>query len=210
LLFSFCCGCATTSKPYLSNGKASETPGLFHRLERGQTLWRISKKYNVDLDELVRINKIQDVDQIEVGQLIFIPAVKATSGHIAVNKSEDFIWPLKGKVISYFGQTNNYLINKGLNIKPMFGSFVVASRTGVVSFYTEGLGNLGKTIIVDHGDGYLTVYARIGSVLVKVGQNVSQGQQIAKLGHLNKDKDSYLHFEIRKGHMPQNPYHYLR
>lgn len=210
LLFNFCLGCATTASN-ISLSKIDKTLGIFHRVDKGQTLWRISKIYNVDLNELVRINKIHDVKKIEPGQVIFIPHTQRMPADIEkINKSEDFVWPLKGKVISSFGQSHNYVINKGIDIQTLLGSHVIASRSGRVSFYTENLGDLGKIVIIDHGDGFLTVYAKIGSALVNVGQNVSQGERIAKLGDdADKNQYGYLHFEIRKGHIPQNPCYYL-
>ena len=111
--------------------------------------------------------------------------------------------------MSYFGNSYNDMTNKGINIQAPYGSDVFASRSGLVGFYAEDLGGLGKTIIIDHGDGFLTVYSGLSSASVKVGEGISQGRQIAKLGHAENDKSSYLHFEIRKGHIPQNPYYYL-
>lgn len=185
-------------------------PGIYHRVERGETLWRISKKYNIDLDEIVKINRIPDATAIEVGQLIFIPREKTKQ---AITKSyssgEDFGWPVKGRVISTFGQTFNDMINKGMNIQKHKGADIIASRSGKVVFYSSEFEYFGKTIIIDHGDGFLTVYAKIDEALVKAGEYVQKGNVIAKVGSLGNDKDGYLHFQIRKGYIAQNPYFYL-
>ena len=63
--------------------------------------------------------------------------------------------------------------------------------------------------MIDHGDGLSTVYARNSEVFVKIGDEVQRGVRIAKVGQAGRDKNSYLHFEIRKRHVPQNPYFYL-
>ena len=188
-------------------------PGIHHRVEKGQTLWRISKMYNVDLDEIVSINRIPDAANIEPGQLIFIPsAQKITAGkRLASNNqsADDFSWPLNGRVIAGFGQTFNDMINKGINIQRARTKDIIASRSGKVIFYGSDFNNFGKTIIIDHQDGFLTVYARSWEVLVKIGDYVQRGSVIARMGSSEGDKDAYLHFEIRKGYIPQNPYFYL-
>ena len=184
-------------------------PGVYHRVEKQETLWRISKIYNVDLDELVRINRISDATSIEVGQLIFIPQRQRPQPSYSKYYGEDFIWPIRGRVIATFGQTFNNMVNKGINIQTYKDSEVVAAQAGKVIFYSANFSGYGKTIIVDHGNGLSTVYARNSEVLVKIGESVEKGTPIAKVGSAGRDKNTYLHFQIRKGHVSQNPYFYL-
>ncbi len=204
----FLIGCATA--PYTLPPKPQFTmPGIYHRVEKGQTLWRISKIYNVDLDEIARTNRIPDATNIEPGQLIFIPSAQRKQYLSGQSSAEDFSWPIKGKVIVSFGQTFNDMINKGINIQRVRSQDVIASRSGKVTFYDSNFENFGKTIIIDHGDGFSTVYARNSEIFVKIGDYVQRGTVIAKVGSSDRDKNTYLHFEIRKGHIPQNPYFYL-
>ena len=165
--------------------------------------------YDVDLGELARVNRILDSTSIEIGQLLFIPNRQTVKPAALRYSSEDFIWPIKGRVIASFGQTYNNMINKGINIQPRSGMEVVASRSGRVVFYANGFGGYGKTVIIEHGDGLSTVYARNSDVFIKAGDSVRKGTVIAKAGSAGRDKNTYLHFEIRKGHIPQNPYYYL-
>lgn len=204
----FLAGCATT--PYvMPPPPTTGVPGIYHHVERGQTLWRISKIYNVDLDEIVRVNHIADVATIDTGQLIFIPHRQKPQALPDKSLAEDFIWPVRGRVISTFGQTFNNMINKGLNIQSYRNSDIVASRSGKVVFYGDNFNDFGKTIIIDHGDEFSTVYARNSQVFIKLGDYVQKGTLIAKAGSTDRDKNVYLHFQIRKGHLPQNPYFYL-
>lgn len=207
-----CAGAPTYTRP-MAPAMAKALPGVHHRVEAGQTLWRISKIYNIDLDEIVRVNRISDATKIEVGQLIFIPyrqkPQKYPTSQATTASSEDFIWPIRGEVIASFGQTFNTMLNKGLNIRPYQHNDVVASRSGKVVFYSDNFENFGKTLIIDHGDGFSTVYARNTQVFVRVGDTVDRGTTIAKAGSSARDKSVYLHFEIRKGYIPQNPYFYL-
>ncbi len=194
-------GCAPG--PYVKPITPPGMPGIYHRVEKGQTLWRISKLYTVDLDEIAKANHIPDTTNIETGQLIFIPHRQRPLPMPNIYTSDDFIWPVRGKVITTFGQTFNNMLNKGINIQPHNNFDVVAARSGKVIFYKDNFGYFGKTLIIDHGDGFSTVYARNSQVFIKAGDSVQKGTVIAKA-----DK-TYLHFEIRKGHIPQNPFFYL-
>jgi len=205
LLNIFACAPGPYVKPALPTG----IPGIYHRVERGETLWRISKIYNIDLDEITKVNHIPDAATIDMGQLIFIPHRQKSQNLAAKSSTEDFIWPVRGRVISTFGQTFNTMINKGLNIQCSRSLDIVASRSGKIVFYDDNFKDFGKTIIIDHGDGFSTVYARNSQVFIKIGDYTPKGALIAKAGSTDRDKNTYLHFEIRKGHIPQNPYFYL-
>ena len=201
-------GC-TTVPTITPNVVPQGMPGIYHRVERGQTLWKIAKTYSLDLDDLARVNRISDTTSLEVGQLIFIPNQKRHEPLPVISSGDDFMWPLRGRVIASFGSLYNSMINKGINIQPSGNLDVVASRSGKVVFLSEEFGGFGKTLIVDHGDGLSTVYARNLVVFVKAGDNVQKGQLIAKAGSAGRDKNVYLHFEVRKGYVSQNPYYYL-
>jgi murein DD-endopeptidase MepM/ murein hydrolase activator NlpD len=200
-------GCATA--PYVRPIPPANIPGVYHRVEKGQTLWRISKIYAVDLDEIARFNRILDVSSIEKGQLIFIPNRQKPQYASTKYSSDDFIWPIRGRVIATFGQSFNNMINKGINIQPYNNLDVVAARQGKVIFCSDNFGRFGKTLIIDHGDGLSTVYTRNSQIFAKVGDNIPKGAVIAKAGSAGRDRNTYLHFEIRKGHIPQNPFFYL-
>ena len=200
-------GCATV--PPVAPPLSAKISGTYHRVEKSQTIWRISKIYNVGLDELVKINHISEASSIEVGQMIFIPQQKKSMPSTNQYSSEDFIWPIKGRIIAAFGQTYNNMINKGMNIEPYRPQDVVAARSGKVIFYSPDFKGFGKTIIIDHGDGFSTVYAGNSEVLIKTGDIIQKGASIAKIGPMSRGGNPYLHFEIRKEHISQNPYFYL-
>lgn len=202
-------GCATISFTPIKTQQRN-LPGVYHRVEKGQTLWRISKLYNVELEELMKINRISDTSNIEINQMLFIPQThqqSPTAGNIT--SAEDFTWPLKGKIIAGFGQQTNNMINNGLNIQAYNDSDVVAARSGKVIFCSENFLNFGKTIIIDHGDGFSSVYTGNTKVIVKTGDTINKGTAIAQIRKTGKSQNTYLHFEIRKGYTPQNPNFYL-
>jgi murein DD-endopeptidase MepM/ murein hydrolase activator NlpD len=189
--------------------------GAYHKVKKGETLWRIAKLYGVDLAEIVSLNNLPDATRISAGQLIFIPGEHARelkTEAVSDNKRElnYFIWPVRGKVVSFFGlrRTNN-TINKGIDILANEGNDILATKSGVVEFCSEKIKGLGKIVIIKHDDSFSSVYANTGSILVSVGQKVEQGEAIARLGGTQTNGGNILHFEIRKDHIPQNPFYFL-
>ena len=203
----FLSGCATTSHIPTDVGRHS-LDGTYHEVRRGETLWNISKIYNINLERIIKSNRLPNASKIEVGQLIFIPGASATD-YSETAKLESFVWPARGKVVSYYGALRNMVKNKGIDIEVRNLSSVVASRSGKVSFVSDNLEGYGKTIIVDHPGAFQTVYAYNAENLVRVNDSVKQGSVIAKAGKSGRADKPTLHFEIRKKHKPQNPFYYL-
>lgn len=208
-LLLFFSGCATAPTFVEAPVSAPEIPGVYHRVEKGQTLWRIAKVYNVRLDEIARLNHISDSSSIEVGRLIFIPNRQRQESLPAVSTYDDFIWPLNGRVINSYAEAGAGIINKGINIEPAGDGRIFAARSGKVVFYSDNFASYGKTIIIDHGDGIFTVYARNKEVFIKPGDAVLKGSVIASAGSAGRDNNRYLHFEVREGHLSKNPLFYL-
>lgn len=209
-------GCVTapnrTAVPGAAAQKAAAPAGRTHRVEKGETLWRIAKLYGIELQDLVEANHITDSTQVSTGQVLVIPAGGQPAATVPLASSledDEFIWPLRGKVLAGFGDTWSNCVNRGLTIAPVGHDTVQASRGGTVVFYNENFLDLGKTVIIEHPDGFWTVYARNAEVFVKVGDPVTRGTVIARAGRAGRDPAVYLYFEIRKGHLPQNPNFYL-
>ncbi len=170
--------------------------------------------YGCSVDELAAYNKLSNASQVEIGQYIFIPSRKTVARRPAHRPSpvsnEDFVWPVRGKVVSCFGATNGSGAQKGITIAAASGSDVVASRSGKVVFCDDAFQGFGRTIIIDHGDAFSSVYAYNDVILVRVGDYVKQRAVIAKVGSTGRASQPSLHFEIRKHHKAQNPFFYLK
>lgn len=219
LLFTVYCllpalltGCATVSKKPPLPPKGMR--GIYHQVKKGQTLWRISKAYQIELDKIAHINRLCDTSKIYEGQLIFIPEATTRLQDLEIeidfiDKGGDFIWPLKGKVTSFYGMKRHKVKNQGIYIQTRKGIPVTAARSGKIAFCSEELEGYGKIIIIDHLDGYSTVYAQNFKNLVKLNQLVKQGQTIAQAGASGRADTPELYFEIRKGSSAQNPFFYL-
>jgi len=218
-------GCA--SYPAAAGGSSaavpSSTPGVYHRVDRGQTVWRIAKAYGVELERLVAVNHLADARRIEIGQQVFIPgATKVVEvpppnavmsvppvARIPVEGSDDFIWPVRGRVVAYYGAATPHGPNKGMDIQAPAGTQVRAARTGRVVFLDENLRGFGKTVIVEHNDEFATVYTHLASVSVAANQVVHQGEVIGLVGSTGRASGPFLHFEVRRKHRPENPAYFL-
>lgn len=99
-------------------------------------------------------------------------------------------------------------LHAGVDLAAPGGSPIVAAMSGRVILARAGSG-YGNYIIVDHGNGYATLYAHCSKLLVKKGQSVSRGQKIAKVGSTGASTGNHLHFEVRVKGTPVNPAPYI-
>lgn len=121
-----------------------------------------------------------------------------------------FRWPVQGRVVKSFGDKVGSRRNDGLNISVPRGTPVKAAENGVVIYAGEGLKEFGKTVLVKHDNGLVTVYGHADEILVERGANVRRGQDIAKAGMTGDTDAPMLHFEVRKDSSPVNPMTYLQ
>ncbi|MBN1869885.1 MAG: peptidoglycan DD-metalloendopeptidase family protein [Candidatus Omnitrophica bacterium] len=185
-----------------------ERKGIYHKVKQKETLWRIAKTYNVSIDDIIRANNIPQAARIEKNQLVFIPGAD-TAREILVDVDAaqvEFIWPVHGKVTSYFHQQREGRINKGIDIQAQEGDLVKAVREGRVVF-ADYLTGYGYTVILDHLDGLYSVYAKNAKLLVKLDEWVMKNRDIAQVGR--SSNLAYLHFQIRKNSVEDNPLFYL-
>ena len=135
---------------------------------------------------------------------------KTTVQKIAVRSSSKFSWPVRGKILSGYGSKTNGLFNDGINIKASRGATVAAAENGLVAYAGNEVKGMGNLVIIQHSDGWMTVYAHMESMSVRRGHKVSVGQKIGTVGTSGKVDQPQLHFEIRKGTRAYNPINYLK
>lgn len=112
----------------------------------------------------------------------------------------DFIWPLKGTIISPFTEKT-----QGINISASEGMPVVAAKSGIVAYAGNQLKDYGNLVIIRHPEGMATAYAHNKELFVKRGEDVIAGHIIANSGRTGNAQEPQLHFEIRVGTTPVDP-----
>ncbi len=207
------CACASTST--ITSGHHSPAVPLtppegyvLYTVQRGETLWRIARRTRIELEDLIRLNRIADAKKIDVGQILVVP--QASEANFAAPSSEglDFAWPVEGKVVAYFRDKMHGVANKGIDIQARPGDEIHAARSGRVAFIGK-LPGYGTTIVLDHGDGFSTIYCGTQDITVRVDDPIESGIVLARAGDRARHLDGQVHFEIRRRHKPQNPLFFL-
>ncbi|WP_428246977.1 peptidoglycan DD-metalloendopeptidase family protein [Ferrovibrio sp.] len=120
-----------------------------------------------------------------------------------------FAWPVRGRILSTFGQKPDGMHNDGINIAARAGSGVISAENGVVVYAGSEVRGFGNLVLVRHADGWITAYAHLDRVLVQKGQKVTRGQAIATVGSSGGVDQPQLHFEIRRGTQAVDPAKFL-
>lgn len=132
------------------------------------------------------------------------------SAGASVSGSGLFIHPLNGRGSVSSGYGSRWgSFHRGIDLAAPAGTPIYAAAAGKVIYSGYNNGGYGYLIIIDHGNGYQTYYAHCSSLYVNVGQSVSQGQNIAGVGSTGDSTGNHLHFEVRSGGTPVNPYSYI-
>ena len=124
-------------------------------------------------------------------------------------------WPLRGELIGHFGPEKHPRFgtitpNNGIDIAAAIGTPVRSVAKGRVDYTSSDYGTYGQMIIINHGDGYYTLYGHLSGISVAVGQEVAAGQTIGLSGDTGSLKGPELHFEVRKGGTSLDPEGWLR
>lgn len=186
--------------------------GSVHTVSPGESLWEISRNYDVNMSKIVWANNLANPDHLAVGQELIIPGVKTakTSASITgyrISRARSFIWPLRGKISSYYGPRWGEF-HSGLDIAAPLGTPIKAVGNGKV-VAVGWFGTYGKMVLIDHGNRVKTRYAHASKILVKKGEWVEQNQTIARVGNTGRSTGPHLHFEVIINDKPQNPLRFL-
>jgi len=124
-----------------------------------------------------------------------------------------FLWPVEGKVVSYFGRQKHptfdtFVNKKGIEIQAREGSPIQSISSGKV-VYADWLKGYGLVVIVDHTNGFYSLYAHASKLLVAEGNSVTMGQVIGETGETGVTEEDTLYFELRKGTTPIDPLKWL-
>jgi murein DD-endopeptidase MepM/ murein hydrolase activator NlpD len=131
----------------------------------------------------------------------------------SVLASTPTIWPVRGLITAGYGYrlspfTGQREMHEGLDIAAPFGSPIMATADGIVSF-VRPLGSFGNVVFINHGHGLTTFYAHASSFRVKEGQPVKRGQIVAYVGTSGRTTGPHVHYEVQANGTTVNPLKYI-
>ena len=196
--------------------------GVSHIVKSGDSLESVAKKYSANSQAIVDFpfNDVPDDFSLKVGQLLIIPdgsppEIKAPkpkpqpqflaqgpgSPAFSAPYGAQFIWPAGGQLTQYFAW-----YHPGIDIANRSAPGIAASDGGVVTVagWPDGYG-YGNRVVVDHGNGYTSLYAHLSNIYVSVGETVSRGQLIGQMGSTGRSTGIHLHLEIHYKGAALNP-----
>ncbi|MBU0569915.1 peptidoglycan DD-metalloendopeptidase family protein [Patescibacteria group bacterium] len=210
-----------TSKDKIKPGETLEVlpvSGISHKVKKGDTIYSIAKKYDVDAQPIVNFpfNTFTNDETFElaIGQIIIVPDgimpnVKPVAPRIkritpdagTVVASGQFVWPTGGNISQYF-----VWYHKAIDIANKTAPNIVAADAGkvIVAGWPDGYG-YGNRVVIDHGNGYRTLYGHLSAIYVVAGQTVTRGSAIGKMGSTGRSTGTHLHFEVIRNGVYLNP-----
>jgi murein DD-endopeptidase MepM/ murein hydrolase activator NlpD len=201
--------------------KIPPVTGVVHKVSSGENVYSIAKKYKTDAQKIVNFpfNEFADLDSFSLtpGQLVYVPdgvveqapssngtyfEQRATSGQIAsgARGNGQFLWPTNG-IITQYPVWYHMAFDIANNAQPP----VMAADSGTAEYVGCINWGYGCHVIINHGNGYKTLYGHLSSFSISAGQSVSKGQQIGNMGSTGRSTGTHLHFEIRQGNALLNP-----
>ncbi len=188
--------------------------GLRYTVRSGDSLESIARANGTTVNALLDANNLS-TDVLNVGTSLFIPNARMSQLDLAFAIGDVFTYPTVGRLTSGFGFrpdpfTGQRRFHNGLDFANAIGTPIRASMAGRVVHIESQIGNYGKFIILQHARGYQTLYAHLDSFAVSVGQYVSQGQLIGRMGNTGRSTGPHLHFSIIENGNFVDPRRFLR
>lgn len=200
--------------------------GIVHTVKSGETIYSIAKKYEADAQSIVdypfNIFTNDETFSLAIGQTVIVPdgvmpkaqpwspsssiARVLTPDAGVVSATGSWIWPAAGRITQPWRPWH-----RGLDIANKSGGPILAADSGTVTVagWPDNWG-YGNRVVVDHGNGYQTLYAHLSKINVVVGQTVKRGDTLGMMGSTGRSTGTHLHFEIRNGGAGLDPLNYLK
>lgn len=202
--------------------------GVSHTVKSGDSLESVAKKYEADSQAILDFpfNDVPDDFKLKVGQLLIVPdgsppeikvvpkakpqpqflAQGPASPVFNAGGGARFVWPTNGTITQYFAWYHH-----GVDVANRSAPAIAAADGGtvVVAGWPDNYG-FGNRVVVDHGNGYRSLYAHMSNIYVSVGQTVSRGQVLGQMGTTGRSTGIHLHLEIYYKGVPLNPLSILK
>lgn len=191
--------------------------GVLHKVASGDNLNDLALLYDVTPEAIAEFNALADPNSLQVGQLLVVPGGKlqmaratATSrgggaATVRTTASGSFRWPAGGSITQYFGENGH----TGLDLAGGAGSPIYAADGGVVVTALKLNYGYGWYLVIDHENGYRTLYGHLSAFYVDYGERVAKGTTIGAMGSTGLSTGPHLHFEMFRNGVQVNPLKYL-
>jgi murein DD-endopeptidase MepM/ murein hydrolase activator NlpD len=192
--------------------------GVYHTVVAGDTLESIAQHYKAEVSATIECeyNDLESPYNLTLGQKLIVPGgkkpynprvVHVYSGPVpegAAKGTGGFAWPTSGSITQGFKP-----MHQAIDIGAPTGTPIVAADSGYVVTAGWSEYGYGKYVVIDHSNGFQTLYAHLNVILVEVGQSVAKGTRIGSMGSTGRSTGPHLHFEIRYNGVQRNPFGYL-
>lgn len=183
--------------------------GIAHKVEGGDSIYSVAKKYQANAQAIIDFpfNDIGDDFSLRTGQTLLVPdgappaqPKPAPTQYLAQQNipvgdlgSGQFAWPAAGTMNQYFSW-----YHPGIDIGNLGGGPIRASDSGTVVAAGWDPSGYGNKVVIDHGNGYETLYAHQSAIYVTNGQKVNKGDVVGAMGSTGRSTGTHLHFEVRR------------
>jgi murein DD-endopeptidase MepM/ murein hydrolase activator NlpD len=211
--------CATLRSP---PPQAPDGPaGAWYLVQPGDTVASIAARHGVPAVDLTEINGLKRGDPLVPGRMIFLLAASgaperqdhpwrpAEIAQPPLAKPAPLRWPLVDPRLSSVFGARQGRPHEGIDLAAPLGTPIYAAEGGLVAYAGDGVRGYGNMVVIEHPGGLLTVYAHSSVLLVRTGERIAIGQEIARVGQSGRATAPHLHFEVRRGHVPQDPLRFL-
>ena len=201
------------------------TDGVYYEWKEDDTIESVAAKFEVEPDAIIYWpgnsldltnptiepgTRVMIPGAVENDQPLFIQVVtrESTGGDACGGGYQSrgfFSWPTGARYLSGydFGQEGH----NGIDISAPEGTSVWAADNGVVTMAQGGWNyGYGNVVQIDHGNGFVTIYAHLSAISVSQCQSISAGAPVGAAGNTGNSQGAHLHFEIRQGGSPINPW----
>ncbi|MBI2593900.1 M23 family metallopeptidase [Candidatus Daviesbacteria bacterium] len=195
--------------------------GVAHIVKSGDTLESVAKIYDTGSQGILDFpfNDVPDDFKLQIGQVLIVPDgvppearvtprpkpktffAKGPQSTFQAPGGGNFMWPVNGQMSQYFAW-----YHPGIDLANRAAPAIYAADGGtvVVAGWPDNYG-YGNRVVVDHGNGYQTLYAHLSNIYVSAGQSISRGQSVGQMGSTGRSTGTHLHFEIRYKGIAVNP-----
>lgn len=199
--------------------KVLPVSGVAHEVKGGDTVYSVAKTYQANSQAILDypFNNLGEDFSLTTGDIVIIPdgappqkAKPKPTQYLASGQakfpvadlgSSQFGWPAQGQLSQYYSW-----YHPALDISNLSGGPIRASDSGTVTIAgwpdSSGYGN---RVLVDHGNGYTTLYAHLNAVYVSAGQKIAKGEVLGMMGSTGRSTGTHLHIEVRKNGAALNP-----